>query len=344
MKAAVLHANEDIRYCDYPTPVISPGTVIVRVRAAGICGSDIPRVLHNGAHYYPNVLGHEFAGDIVEIGEGVEGLAVGDRVAAAPLIPCMACDRCKKGFFAQCKKYSFIGSREQGGFAEYVKLPAVNAVKFDPAVTYEQGAFFEPSTVALHALRLVGYQGGGDVAVLGGGTIGAFTAQWAQIFGAKRVTVYDISDERLRICKNLGIVHTVNTQSGDISKDAADYVFEASGVTETMHMAFEIAANKAKICFIGTPTQDLTFTPRLFENMNRKEFTLTGSWMSYSAPFPGDEWSLTAHYFKTGQLQFHEDLIYKKYPLSQAAEAFGLFKNPAQVKGKVMFINEEVSL
>jgi len=344
MKAAVLYANESIVYDNYPAPAISPNSVIVRVRAAGICGSDIPRVLNNGAHYYPNVLGHEFAGDIVEIGEGVEEFSIGDRVAAAPLIPCMKCSFCQKGYYAQCKKYSFIGSREQGGFAEYVKLPTMNAVKFDPSVTYEQGAFFEPSTVALHALRLVGYQGGGDVAVLGGGTIGAFTAQWARIFGAKSVTVYDISDDRLELCKKLGVSHTVNTQTDTFCKDSADYVFEASGVSATMQMAFEIAANKAKVCFIGTPTRDLTFTPKLFENMNRKEFTLTGSWMSYSAPYPGEEWSLTAHYFKTGELKFHEDLIFKKYPLSKASEAFELFKNPTQVKGKVMFINKEASL
>jgi len=340
MKAAVLYANEDIRYDDYPTPTTTPDAVIVKVRAAGICGSDVPRVLYNGAHYYPNVLGHEFSGEVVEVGKNVNTLAIGDRVSGAPLLPCMACKHCLKGFYAQCKNYSFIGSREQGGFAEYVKIPARNAVKFGDTISWEQGALFEPSTVALHALRLVNYTGSSDVAILGGGTIGAFTVQWAKIFGAKSITIIDISDERLELCKKLGADIAINTRTGAPPKDKYDYVFETAGVTDTMRLAFEISATKANICFVGTPTQDLNFTPKLFENMNRKEFMLTGSWMSYSAPFPGEEWELTAHYFATGQLRFDPNLIYRTYPLSHAAEAFALLKEPASVKGKIMFINE----
>ena len=89
------------------------------------------------------------------------------------------------------------------------------------------------------------------------------------------------------------------------------YVYETAGSAPTSYMAFELAANKANVCFIGTPTKDLTFSPKLWEQMNRKEFKLTGSWMSYSAPFPGKEWELTAHYFKTGQLKFDPGFIFK---------------------------------
>ena len=90
MKAAVLYGNEDIRYADWETPAVKPGTVKVRVRATGICGSDVPRVLHNGAHFYPIVLGHEFSGEVVEVGEGVENVKPGDTVSGAPLVPCMS--------------------------------------------------------------------------------------------------------------------------------------------------------------------------------------------------------------------------------------------------------------
>jgi len=339
MKAAVLYANDDIRYDDYPTPEVSPGTVIVKVHSAGICGSDIPRVLYNGAHFYPVVLGHEFAGEIVETGQGAASLAVGDKIACAPLVPCMVCASCQKGHYAQCSKYSFIGSREQGGFAQYVKIPAINAVKFSKSVSYDQGAFFEPSTVALHGLKLCGFSGGGSVAVLGGGTIGIFTIQWAKIFGAKSVTVFDIDDERLDLCRKYGADFVVNALSDAVEKDLYDYVFETAGVTDTMRLAFEIAANKARVCFIGTPTQDLCFTAAQFEKMNRKEFTLTGSWMSYSAPFPGEEWNLTAIYFETGQLKYDSSLIYKRFPMSDAAKAFDLFKTPGAVKGKIMLYN-----
>ena len=172
MKAAVLYANEDIRYEEIPTPELKADQVLVKVKAVGICGSDVPRVLQNGAHYYPIVLGHEFSGEIVALGEGVTAdLKVGDRVAGVPLVPCFACEDCKNGNFSLCKHYTFIGSRIQGAFAEYVAMPQQNVVKFDPSVPFETAAFCEPSTVALHGLEVAGYAPGGHVAVLGGGTI-----------------------------------------------------------------------------------------------------------------------------------------------------------------------------
>lgn len=92
MKAAVVCANEDVQYLDYEEPTPGPGEVKVKVKCSGICGSDIPRVLHNGVHFYPIVLGHEFSGDVVEVGEGVTKVKVGDHVSGAPLKPCMKCD------------------------------------------------------------------------------------------------------------------------------------------------------------------------------------------------------------------------------------------------------------
>jgi len=186
------------------------------------------------------------------------------------------------------------------------------------------------------------------VAVLGGGNIGLFTAQWARILGAKSVTVFDIDDDRLSLAKTMGVDYTINTLNKDnqnvldeiVGAMGFEYVFETAGATPTMHMAFEIAANKANVCFIGTPHQDLCFSPKQWENMNRKEFKLTGSWMSYSAPYPGKEWNLTAHYFKTGDLKFDEKLIFKKLPMAKADEAFKLYENPRDVKGKVLLVNE----
>jgi L-iditol 2-dehydrogenase len=253
------------------------------------------------------------------------------------------------GNHALCKNYSFIGSREQGSFAEYVVLPEVNAIKFDAAIPYEQAAMFEPSTVAIHGVMCNDYRGGEYVAVLGGGTIGLFTMQWARIFGAKKVVVFDVSEERLSLAKKLGADEVINTLDADFMEQAKSltegkgfkYVFETAGVTDTMKMSFELASNKANVCFIGTPTKDLTFSPKLFENMNRKEFKLTGSWMSYSAPYPGKEWALTAHYFATGELKFDEGLIFKRFAMKDVDKAFELYKTPGLVKGKIVLINEE---
>ena len=173
-------------------------------------------------------------------------------------------------------------------------MPELNAVPFADNVSFEQGAFFEPATVALHGLNRLDYKGGGCVAVLGGGTIGMMTLQWAKIFGAKKVVVFDIVDERLELGRRLGADAGINTlQEGFMEKAMEltggrgfDYVYETAGNTITMKMAFRLAANKAGVCFIGTPTKELSFTVDEWECMNRKEFTLTGSWMSYSAPFP----------------------------------------------------------
>ena len=348
MKAGVVHAKNDIRYEEIDKPVAEPGKVVIKVKYTGICGSDVPRVNADACHFFPNVLGHEFSGTVEEVGEGVTSLKPGDRVAGVPLVPCMKCPDCQKGNYSLCKHYSFIGSREFGSFAEYVTVPEKNAVKFDDEVSFEKGAFFEPATVALHGLRRLDYKGGKNVAILGCGTIGILTAQWAKTFGAKSVTVFDILDERLDLATRMGADYVVNSskegymdQVNEITGGVGfDYVYETAGNTVTMKMAFELAANKAGVCFIGTPTRELSFTVKEWENINRKEFTLTGSWMSYSAPFPGDEWELTAHYFKTGELKFDESFIFEKIPLSKIDTAFEMYKTPGKVKGKILIDSE----
>lgn len=228
-------------------------------------------------------------------------------------------------------------------------LKEENAVPFDDTVTFEQGAFFEPATVALHGLKRVPYEGGKTVAILGGGTIGMFVMQWSKIFGAAHTVVFDITPERLELGKRLGADGVINTlEEGFMEKAMAltdgkgfDYVFETAGNTITMKMAFELAANKAHVCFVGTPVKEISFSVKEWENMNRKEFTLTGSWMSYSAPFPGEEWKLVAHYFKTKELKFDKSFIFKKMPLSQIASAFEMYKTPGTVKGKILIDSEQ---
>lgn len=348
MKAGVVHAQNDIRYEEIETPRPGKGQVRIKVKYTGICGSDVPRVNGTACHFYPNVLGHEFSGTVDEIGEGVTGLKEGDRVAGVPLVPCMECEDCRKGDYSLCRHYSFIGSRRFGSFAEYAVVPEKNAVKLGEQVSFEQGAFFEPATIAIHGLLRLNYQGGKRVAVLGGGTIGMFTMQWAKIFGARSVTVCDILPERLELAKRLGADEALNPAADSFQAEADritegkgfDYVYETAGNTETIKTAFSLAAGKAGVCMIGTPTREFSFQVPQWEQLNRKEFTLTGSWMSYSAPFPGKEWELAAHYFDTGQLKFDESLVYRKMPLSRIDEAFALYRSPGTVKGKILIDSE----
>lgn len=349
MKAGVVHGVRDIRYEEIEKPVPKAGEVLVRVKYTGICGSDIPRVNEGTAHYTPIVLGHEFSGTVEQVGEGVTKVAPKDRVAGIPLVPCMECEDCRKGNYSLCRHYDFIGSHSFGSYAQYVCVPQTNVVKFDDSVSFEQGAFFEPATVALHGLERTNYRGGRTVAILGGGTIGMMTMQWAKIFGAKTVVVFDILDERLALGMRLGATAGVNTSEDAFLEKALaltggrgfDYVFETAGNVATMKLAFRLAANKAEVCFIGTPTKELRFSVDEWEQMNRKEFVLTGSWMSYSAPFPGHEWELAAHYFGTGELKFDESFIYEKIGLSKIDAAFAKFLTPGTVKGKILIDSEQ---
>lgn len=349
MKAGVVLAPGIIRYQDMEKPAVQDGTVLVKVKYTGICGSDVPRVNGNACHFFPNILGHEFSGTVAEVGRGVTSVKPGDRVAGIPLVPCMECKDCLSGNYSLCKNYSFIGSREFGSFAEYVRVPERNVLKIADNVSFEAGAFFEPATVALHGLLRPGFVAGKNVAILGGGTVGIFAMQWAEIFGAKQVTVFDVVDERLKLAARLGADHGINTSKAeDMAQIDAitqgrgfDHVYEAAGNVNTMKLAFDLVANRGKVCYIGTPNKELTFSANDWEKLNRKEFTLTGSWMSYSAPFPGEEWELTAHWYKAGRLKLDDSLIFKKIPLSQISEAFALYKTPGAVRGKILIDSEQ---
>lgn len=346
MLASVLHGREDIRYEEVVKPEPGPGQVLIDVRATGVCGSDIPRVLSDGAHFYPMVLGHEFAGVVAQAGADVDGWQVGDRVAVAPLVPCLKCDECMQGRYSGCPNYSFIGSREFGALAQYVAVPATNLVRLADNLSFEQGAFVEPSTVAAHGLRVGGYRPGGHVAILGGGTIGAFAAQWARILGAKSVTVIDIDKERLGLATEIGADNVIDSATEDVQLRAADitggkgfnHVFETAGQNATQALAMELVAKSGAITLIGNSHRDLTFPSATFELLNRKEVTLTASWMSYSAPFPGPEWTDTVHYMSTGQLRGAPELLHGRFGLDEVANAFQLFKEPGAVKGKLMFV------
>lgn len=345
MKALVLQGKQDLKYQEIAKPKISDKEVLINVKASGICGSDMPRVLGSGAHYYPIVLGHEFAGEVVEIGADVTRVAIGDRVACAPLVPCHQCEDCQQGNYSQCKHYSFIGSREFGSWAEYVKVPEKNTVKLPDDVSYLQGAFYEPTTVGLHGLFLMGFQGGTDIAIVGMGTIGLLTMQAAKALGARRVIVFDIDQAKLDIAKEYGADICINTGDENLRDLIAEVsngrgfplVVETAGVEFTEILSLEIAANKGSVMYIGTPSKNISIAPREFEYMNRKELTIRGSWMSYSAPFPGNEWELAGYYLSNGSIKI-DKLIDRIIPMSDGTQAFEAIEQ-GQVSGKVIFTN-----
>ena len=351
MKAAVLHASKDMRYEEFETPAVGKGEVRVKSVATGICGSDIPRYHADAAHGFPLILGHEFSGYVDEVGEGVTSVKKGDHVVGIPLVPCFECEDCAAGNFSLCKHYSFVGSRQNGSMAEYVTLPEGNVMKIDASIPYESAAMFEPSTVAIHGINQCGYtyEPGKSVAILGGGTIGLFTLQWVKILGCDKAVVTDIDAKHLENAKKLGADATIVSLDEDFSEQVKavtngrgfDYVFVSTGSVAAMKTAFEIAGNKAKLCFIGTPTKEMTFSIREWENMNRKEFYLTGSWMSYSAPWPGSEWKMTDEHFAKGDLKVIPEMIHKVYDLKDCVTAFNEYLTPQNVMGKILLVDKK---
>ncbi|QEN09804.1 galactitol-1-phosphate 5-dehydrogenase [Oceanispirochaeta crateris] len=344
MKAAVLYGDNDLRYEDWTKPEAGTGEVLVKVKESGLCGSDIPRTIHGGAHFYPIVLGHEFSGEIVALGEGVTKRKIGDRIACVPLIPDRNDPQSQKGNYSLSKGYKFIGSRIQGGWAEYVSMPWENAVILPDSVSYTEGAFFEPITVALHALNIMKFEGGRDVAITGMGTIGLLALQCVRAMGARKITVFDIDNSRLDLAKELGADLCLNTMDEGFKEEALAFTggngyevcLETGGVPVTEILCLDLAAPKGTVMFIGTPHKPVTLQPHEFEYINRKEIIVTGSWMNYSAPFPGWEWDMANYLFSNNKVKT-EKLIDRKIPLSLASTAVADLLKPGAVKGKILF-------
>ncbi len=196
MKSVVNDTDGIVRVAESVIPEIKhQDEVRVKIASSGLCGSDLPRIFKNGAHYYPITLGHEFSGYIDAVGSGVDDLHPGDAVACVPLLPCFTCPECLKGFYSQCAKYDFIGSRRDGGFAEYIVVKRNNVFALPADMPIEDGAFIEPITVGLHAFHLAQGCENKNVIIIGAGTIGLLAIQCAVALGAKSVTAIDISSE-----------------------------------------------------------------------------------------------------------------------------------------------------
>lgn len=315
MKAVIVNEGGSLSIEDIDIPKItSPDQILVKVAYCGLCGSDIPRIFHHGAHFYPITLGHEFSGTVIEIGDDVTEFDIGDLISCVPLLPCFKCDECQKHYYSLCKNYTFVGSRITGGFAEYIVLNKKNAFKLPKQVSALEGAFFEPMTVGMHALLLVGGCQNKHVVIVGGGTIGLLAMLCAKAMGASSITVLDISDERLNLAKRLGADATYNSKnlSSDEIYQALSYnrfdqiVLETAGSPITVRLAIEIAGPRSKVGLVGTLHNDFTLSEKTFGLILRKELQILGSWMNYSAPWPGEEWLLVSQFFVEGKINLNE--------------------------------------
>ncbi len=348
MKAAVLHAPGDLRIEDVNKPKITnKNDVLINIKAAGICGSDLDRVLHTGTYKFPTIPGHEFCGIIEAKGDHVKGLKIGDKVVVAPMLPCMKCESCARGNYGQCEDYDFIGSRRDGAFAEYVVAPEVNVLKMPSNVSFEEGAVVEPAAVTLHGMRKVKINPGETVVVLGCGPIGQIAVQFAKIMGATKVIAVDIVDEKLSEVTKLGADITINSMKEDAVEaiknvtdgKGADVTIETAGSNITQEQSLRATKNLGRILLLGTAHKDVVFPPKSFERIVRGELELVGSWNSYSAPFPGIEWKATMDFINSGQLKV-KPLITHRFNLEETAEVFGKLKNRELNFNKIIIFNK----
>ena len=167
MKAYVLNAIKEFECCEVEKPSITADSLLLEVHATGICGSDIPRIYKDGTYSYPLIPGHEFAGTVVEAGSEENQLWVGKRVGVFPLIPCQKCECCLQKKYEMCMHYSYLGSRTNGGFAQFVRVPAWNLIELPEQVSMVQAAMLEPMAVAVHAIRRANVKKTDQIAVCG---------------------------------------------------------------------------------------------------------------------------------------------------------------------------------
>lgn len=347
MKAAVLFAPGVIKCEEVMIPRPGNGEVLVRVKAAGVCGSDIPRVMIKGAHRLPVIPGHEFSGEIAEVGDDVIGANPGDRVVVIPLIPCGRCEFCQVGEYALCDDYNYLGSRTDGGFAEYVRVPATNILSIPSGVDYETAAATEPAAVALHGLRRVHIGPGDTVAILGVGPIGLLVAQWARIFGANEIYLADTVAEKLALAMELGFdpshcvdaskenpVTAIRERTGGRGVSLA---IEAAGTQATIGGALELTAKGGRVLLLGNPNGDVALPEKLVSGILRKQLTVYGTWNSEFRPYPLNEWKLALAFMEKGSLKILP-LISHRFSLEDVGKAFEMMYHRREVFNRVFFI------
>lgn len=328
MRAGVYYNNSDVRVEEMPVPAIGPGEVLFRTKASGICGSDV-------LEWYrmpkaPIVLGHEVAGDIAAVGEGVTCVKPGDRVVVSHHVPCNSCRMCLAGFHTACHTLHTTNF-DPGGFAEYVRVPALQTdrglLKLPDSVTYEDATFVEPLACVARAQTRAGVRPGATVLVVGSGISGLLHIRLALALGAGRVFATDVSDYRLDWARKSGAAAAFNAiEAGDglpeLLREAndgklADLVILCTGAPSAIDQGLACLENGATFIVFAVPApgQDHLM---LLNELWRREVTVR---TAYGAA-PNDL-ATALDLIETGRVRV-DDLITHRLPLDRIQEGFKL--------------------
>jgi 2-desacetyl-2-hydroxyethyl bacteriochlorophyllide A dehydrogenase len=277
MKALVAHKPKSVSVSDWEDPTPAAGEVLIGVAACGMCGTDRHIVEGSYPATYPNVLGHEIAGTIEAIGEGVTDFAAGDRVAIDPNIPDHECPFCKRGEVNLCEHLIAIGVTRAGGMAPKVAVPAGQLYKIPPDLSLEDAAFAEPLSCIIHGLDRVKVQPGGTVAILGAGSIGLLAQQAVREFAAS-VVVSEPSAARRDIAESLGAdeVYTPEMIEHDSHTEEYDLVIDCTGNAGALPTAIRLARRGADILLFGVAPQGARAQVEPYE-LYRKELRIAAS-------------------------------------------------------------------
>lgn len=349
MKAWVLHGVNDFRYEEVCRPTLISGEVLVRVKAIGICGSDIPRVYKDGAHRMPLIIGHEFAGEVMEVGEDVCGEWLGARVGVFPLLPCKECEPCRRKMYEMCRNYSYLGSRRDGGFAEYVAVPVWNLLRLPENVSFEEAAMLEPMAVAVHAMRRVLPKTEETVVVCGLGTIGMLLTMFLKESGVENVLVVGNKDFQRKTVCSMGVeaVQYCDCNAQDVEAwilektegQGADVFFECVGKEETYSQAISLTGLAGKVCLVGNPHSDMQLSQKVYWKILRNQLCITGTWNSSFTHEESDDWHYVLERLEKGKIQ-PAKMISHRYEPEKAISGFEIMREKKEEYLKIIVSGE----
>jgi L-iditol 2-dehydrogenase len=323
MKALVFEGPWKMPLRDRPDPIPSAGEVVVTVRAAGICGSDVHGYIGSTGRRTPGVvMGHEASGVVALVGAGVSSVRVGDRVVLRSLLSCGRCESCLAGLPNVCLRRRGLGMHLDGAYAERVLVPEALVAALPAEVSFDQGAMVEPLAVAMHAVNITPIELMGRVAIVGAGTIGLLTLLAARLRGAGRIVITDRSAHRLEMARALGADVVVDVEAGDpvaaviaaLEGRGADAVFEAVGSSPTVQQSVSMVRPGGQVTWIGNSE------PRVelgMQDLVTKELTLRGSY-AYGTD---REFDRAIEALAAGRINV-QPLIEKIAPLEEGSDLF----------------------
>jgi L-iditol 2-dehydrogenase len=341
MKVLRFYAPEDVRIEDAPEPECGPDEVKLRVRNCSTCGTDV-KIFHNGHQNLspPRIIGHEIAGEVVEVGADVNGWSVGDRAQVIAAVPCGECYECRKGWMAVCENQTSIGYQYDGGFAEYMIVPR-QVLKVDGLnripdnIGFDEASAAEPFACAINAQELIQVGDGDTVVVFGAGPIGCIHIRLARANGASRVFLIDVNAERLKMSADaVKPDEVINGSEVDVVERVkeltdgrgADVVITATAANVAQEQAIRMAARRGRISFFGGLPKTNPIIACDSNLVHYRELMIMGA--NGSAPSHNKR---ALEYIASGEVPV-KDLITVHLPLDRVLDAFDIVAKGAAIK------------